>query len=48
MVEAVNFQPLSTVAGVRDRVSTCGLRGGQSRTGRGFSQNSPNIFNLFL
>jgi len=35
IVQAVNCQPISATAQIRDRVGICGLCGGQSSTGTG-------------
>jgi hypothetical protein len=40
MGRAVSYQPLTAEAWVRARFSPCGLCGGQSGTGTGFSSNS--------
>jgi hypothetical protein len=44
MAQAVSRQPLITKAGVRDRVRPCGICGGQSGTGTGFSMSSLVFF----
>jgi hypothetical protein len=43
MAQAVSRRPLTAYARVRSRVSPCGICGGQSGTGRGFS---PQYFGL--
>jgi hypothetical protein len=43
MAQAVSRRPLTADARVRSRVSTCGICGGQSGTGTGFSP-STSIF----
>jgi hypothetical protein len=41
MVQAVSRWPLTAKARVRTRVNPCGICGGQSVTGAGFSPSSP-------
>jgi hypothetical protein len=43
MAQAVSLRPLTAEARVRSRVSPCGICGGQSGTGTGFS-SSTSIF----
>jgi hypothetical protein len=40
MAQAVSLRPLTAEARVRSRVSPCGICGGQSSTGTGFSPNT--------
>jgi hypothetical protein len=40
MAQAVSFRPLTAEARVRSRVSPCGIFGGQSDTGKGFSPSN--------
>jgi hypothetical protein len=40
MAQAVSRRPLTAEARVRSRVSTCGICGGQSGTGTGFSPST--------
>jgi hypothetical protein len=40
MAQAVSRRPLTAEARVRSRVSLCGIYGGQSGTGTGFSWNT--------
>jgi hypothetical protein len=48
MAQAVSFQPVTAESRVRARVNPCGICGGQSGNGTGFSQSSSafpvNIF----
>jgi hypothetical protein len=48
MAQVVSRRPLTAEARVRDRVNPCGICGGKSCTGTGFSQSSsvfPSIYN---
>ena len=44
MAEAISRRPLTAEARVRSRVSPCGICGGQSGTGTGFSR----VLRLFV
>jgi hypothetical protein len=43
MAQVVRRRPLTAEAQVRDRVNACGICGGQSGTGTGFSSSSSSF-----